>query len=357
MDSLSRGKSESIRGYWRAWEIWACEYLVVFHPWGNDESEVPYYVKRVLFQGPARYAWYLGERVSIQSLGTIKHRVPTLPPRTMLPDYRLRPEDIKVGMVGWEASEFRLDKDKDYESYRKKYLVYRHQPSGDATDEMQVLLCTTNTPNNEGAETYNPVKLTTIAMSSRSMILVGWESGQCEIIEVLKGQKTPLLTLASNVKYVGAEQESELLDIIAGQISLIFKLCMDGHKDIRLVVFSRINIRNVHKKRTGNHHKATLFGDDFYFYESDDDDNITKRMYTDDDGGDNEVDVEENVEKEICCSEYATTITKISDKDSQVINALDVDIEKGGKRGRKPSTRAAIMKATQPSTKRTRRVS
>ncbi|KAK9922232.1 hypothetical protein M0R45_030707 [Rubus argutus] len=121
MDSLSRGKSESIGGYWRASEIWACEYLVpltlfrslhgedicprarrwlgapdsretrhslenfrttlrhitsyqvVFHPWGNDESEMPDYVKssvatthrRVLFQGPGGYAWYLGERVSI----------------------------------------------------------------------------------------------------------------------------------------------------------------------------------------------------------------------------------------------------------------------------------------------------
>lgn len=88
--------------------------------------------RRVLFQGPGGYAWYLGERVSIQSLGTIKQRVPTLPPRTMLPDYRLGPEDIKVGMVGWEASEFIMDEDKDYDSYRKEYLVYRHQPSGDA---------------------------------------------------------------------------------------------------------------------------------------------------------------------------------------------------------------------------------
>lgn len=51
----------------------------------------------------------------------------------MLPDYRLGPEDIKIGMVGWEASEFLMDEDKDYESYRKEYLVYRHQPTSDAT--------------------------------------------------------------------------------------------------------------------------------------------------------------------------------------------------------------------------------
>lgn len=65
-----------------------------------------------------------------------------------------------------------------------------------------MLPCTTNTPNNEGAETYNPVKLTTIAMPPRSMSVVGWESGQCEIIEIPKGQKTPLLPLANDVKYV-----------------------------------------------------------------------------------------------------------------------------------------------------------
>jgi hypothetical protein len=113
----------------------------------------------------------------------------------------------------------------------------------------------------------------------------------------------------------------------------------------------------VHQKGTDDHHKATLLGEDFDFYESDDNDNVAERMYIDDDGDDDEVDVEGNLEKEISHSEYATTITKISDKDSQVIDALDVDVEKGGKRGRKPSTRAATMKATQQSTKRTRRVS
>lgn len=84
--------------------------------------------RRVLLQGPAGYAWYLGERVSIQSLGTIKQRVPTLPPRTMLPDYRLDKADIKDGLQGWEASTYLMGEDIDYASYRREYLFYRHQP-------------------------------------------------------------------------------------------------------------------------------------------------------------------------------------------------------------------------------------
>lgn len=74
-------------------------------------------------------------------------------------------------------------------------------------------------------------------------------------------------------------------------------------------------------------------------------------MYTDDD---DQVDVEGNVGKEICPSEDMTTIIERLDNDSQVIDASD-NVQKGGKRGRKLSTRAATMKAAQPQTKRTRR--
>ena len=105
---------------------------------------------------------------------------------------------------------------------------------------------------------------------------------------------------------------------------------------------------NVHPKETDDHDKATPLGEDLYFYESDDDDSVAEGMYIDD-----EVDVEGNVEKEICPSEDAT-ITERSGKDSQVIDASN-DVQKGAKRGRKPSTRAVTMTAAQPPTKRTRR--
>ncbi|KAK9939465.1 hypothetical protein M0R45_016160 [Rubus argutus] len=146
IDSLSQAKSGSIGGYWRAWELWACEYLMplaLFRPlhgpdiWPRrtpDTSKVPVYVKnsiattqrRVLLQGPAGYAWYLGERVSIQSLGTLQQRVPILPPKTMLPYYRLDKTDIHDGLQGWEASTCFMNKDSDYATYKREYLVYRH---------------------------------------------------------------------------------------------------------------------------------------------------------------------------------------------------------------------------------------
>ncbi|KAI5334898.1 hypothetical protein L3X38_025031 [Prunus dulcis] len=119
MDALSRGLVASTGGYWLAWEVWACEYLkplalaqplnnvdlfprafrwlsapdvretshnleqfrttlryisidqVNWHLWGTDDANLHDYVKksipmtkkRILVQGPAGYACYLGERV------------------------------------------------------------------------------------------------------------------------------------------------------------------------------------------------------------------------------------------------------------------------------------------------------
>ncbi|XP_034208140.1 protein MAINTENANCE OF MERISTEMS-like [Prunus dulcis] len=116
LDSCSRGRSSSMGGYWRAWEVWACEYLKPFalsrpsgtlntwlrtlrwvgakskrdlqhhlehfrvmmrhltndqvnwNPWGTNESDMPEAVinsvpatrKRILLEGPAGSAWFLG---------------------------------------------------------------------------------------------------------------------------------------------------------------------------------------------------------------------------------------------------------------------------------------------------------
>lgn len=100
----------------------------------------------------------------------------------------------------------------------------------------------------------------------------------------------------------------------------------------------------MHQKGIDDHHKTTFLGEDPYFYESNDDDFVAERIYTDDDDDDDAVDdeVEGNLEKEICHSEDVITITERSGKDSQVME-------------RKPSTRVATMKITQPQTKRTHR--
>lgn len=89
-------------------------------------SSIPATKLRILLEGPAGYAWYLGERVSMQSLNTTSPRVPRLPPRSMLRDYRPLPEDISVGVIGWDATQFLMDEDADYKKYRNDYLVYKH---------------------------------------------------------------------------------------------------------------------------------------------------------------------------------------------------------------------------------------
>ncbi|BBG96798.1 hypothetical protein Prudu_005720 [Prunus dulcis] len=82
---------------------------VNWNPWGTNESDMPEAVinsvpatrKRILLEGPAGSAWFLGERVSMQSLGTTEPQVPKIPPRTMLSDYKLTDEaEVREALNG-----------------------------------------------------------------------------------------------------------------------------------------------------------------------------------------------------------------------------------------------------------------
>ncbi|KAI5344426.1 hypothetical protein L3X38_012303 [Prunus dulcis] len=149
MYSCSRGRSASMGGYWRAWEVWACEYLKPFalsspsgsvNTWprtlrGTNDSELPEEVqktvpatrKRILLEGPAGSAWFLGERVTMQSLGTPSPQVPKIPPRTMLADYKLTNEsEVEEAVNGYPASEWVAPRSSDYADYRDEYIRYRH---------------------------------------------------------------------------------------------------------------------------------------------------------------------------------------------------------------------------------------
>lgn len=86
-----------------------------FSPWGSDEELPSYCVaslssnkKRILFESLAGRAWCLGERVSIQSLGTDKLLVPKAPPETMFSDNVLSDVDkeIKLGFDGFDATQY-----------------------------------------------------------------------------------------------------------------------------------------------------------------------------------------------------------------------------------------------------------
>lgn len=104
---------------------------VNMHPWGTDQDKLPTYVRqssqytksRVLLDGPCGPAWYLGERVSVQSLGLISPRVPKVPPPSMLGDYPITKEVAKSGFVAVDALEY-LEPDGGPNSYRD--FVKRH---------------------------------------------------------------------------------------------------------------------------------------------------------------------------------------------------------------------------------------
>ncbi|ONI09437.1 hypothetical protein PRUPE_5G238200 [Prunus persica] len=187
MDSCSRGRSASMGGYWRAWEVWACEYLKPFalsspsgsvntwprtlrwvgikssllnrllyyhkhvnwNPWGTNDSELPEEVKktvpatrkRILLEGPAGSAWFLGERVTMQSLGTPSPQVPKIPPRTMLADYKLSNEsEVEEAVNGYPASEWVAPRSSDYADYRDEYIRYRHYDDLRDAHEIHIIL-------------------------------------------------------------------------------------------------------------------------------------------------------------------------------------------------------------------------
>ncbi|XP_021833459.1 uncharacterized protein LOC110773259 [Prunus avium] len=187
MDAISRRIVSSSGGYWRAWEVWACEYLkplalsrpctdedsqwpralrwlsapdvretshnleqfritlryittdqVNWYPWGTDDTTLPHYVQssipatkqRILLQGPAGYAWYLGERVAVQSLGAPDQRIPKRPPPTMLKDMKVYAVDnkTKASLKGFKADDWFAEK-ADYGVFRNEYVRYKHYPS------------------------------------------------------------------------------------------------------------------------------------------------------------------------------------------------------------------------------------
>ena len=101
------------------------------HPWGKFEDQLPTYVQqstqftksRVLLDGPCGYAWYLGERVTVQSLGLSSSLVPKVPPASMLGDYPIKKDEAKLGLRGFDAINF-LETDSGPERYNE--FVKRH---------------------------------------------------------------------------------------------------------------------------------------------------------------------------------------------------------------------------------------
>lgn len=87
---------------------------------------MPTRCKRILLEGQAGSAWYLGEQVATQSLGSKEPRVPKTPLGTMLSDYTLTEESVVEEALNRYPNSEWLAKSSDYAKYRDEYVRYRH---------------------------------------------------------------------------------------------------------------------------------------------------------------------------------------------------------------------------------------
>lgn len=95
---------------------------VCWHPWG-DESDLPIYIKksisptrkRILLHGPQGAAWYLGERVTVQSLRSNGNLIPKSPPISMLMKDRViinSDEWVEEGQSAYDLVVYKKDNQK-----------------------------------------------------------------------------------------------------------------------------------------------------------------------------------------------------------------------------------------------------
>lgn len=79
--------------------------------------------KRLILLGPDGGEWYLGERVSVQSLGEEEYLIPKSPPRSMLDMDKFIVVNKPWALDGKPANEFiNYDSHLTYEEYRNQCL-------------------------------------------------------------------------------------------------------------------------------------------------------------------------------------------------------------------------------------------
>ncbi|XP_021802188.1 uncharacterized protein LOC110746290 [Prunus avium] len=279
MDSCSRGRSSSMGGYWRGWEVWACEYLKSFalsrpsgtlntrpsgtlntwpralsllgakakpdlhhqlihfrvlmrhltndmvnwNPWGTDEFEMPEEVKntmsatrkRILLDGPVGSAWYLGERVAMQSLGSTEPRVPKIPSRKMLSDYKLTDEsEVEEALNRYPASEW-LANSSDYAQYRDEYIRYRHY------EDLREA---------EGQHR----RVGNISPQALLVRIPSWAADNgSKLVRIPRGQDSVDLPLPDGETHVTAEAATEILELNAGLNAILFSTSLEASIEIR----------------------------------------------------------------------------------------------------------------------------
>ncbi|BBH08319.1 hypothetical protein Prudu_020472 [Prunus dulcis] len=203
---------------------------VNWNPWGTNDSELPEEVqktvpatrKRILLEGPAGSAWFLGERVTMQSLGTPSPQVPKIPPRTMLADYKLTNEsEVEEAVNGYPASEWVAPRSSDYADYRDEYIRYRHY------DDLRDAEPQHSTP--AGANV-----LPRISPQPWLVRIPCWANQNgSKVVQIPRGQDCCVIPLPDGVTHVTAEAATELMELNAGLNAVLFSTALEASIEIR----------------------------------------------------------------------------------------------------------------------------
>ncbi|BBN68862.1 DNA-binding bromodomain-containing protein [Prunus dulcis] len=178
--------------------------------------------KRILLEGPAGSAWFLGERVTMQSLGTPSPQVPKIPPRTMLADYKLTNEsEVEEAVNGYPASEWVAPRSSDYADYRDEYIRYRHY------DDLRDAEPQHSTP--AGANV-----LPRISPQPWLVRIPCWANQNgSKVVQIPRGQDCCVIPLPDGVTHVTAEAATELMELNAGLNAVLFSTALEASIEIR----------------------------------------------------------------------------------------------------------------------------
>ncbi|KAI5342191.1 hypothetical protein L3X38_010066 [Prunus dulcis] len=180
--------------------------------------------QRILLQGQARYAWYVGERVFVQSLGTQKPRVPKILPRTMLKDMKVfaLDKETKASHNGFNSEDW-FAESMEYRGFRNQYVMYTYYLSMDRETMID--------------------GVTSVALSIQGSVIkiLPWtvQVVQCgdgddyEVLDIPRGKSNMCLPLPEDVKCVSISTTSELLDMNSELNSLLFTKCIVARTIIR----------------------------------------------------------------------------------------------------------------------------
>ncbi|XP_020418002.1 uncharacterized protein LOC109948712 [Prunus persica] len=186
------------------------------------KNSVPTTRKRILLEGLAGSAWFLGEQVAMQSLGTTEPQVPNIPPRTMLSDYKLTDEsEVREALNGYPSSEW-LANSSDYAHYRYEYIRYRHYEDLREAEGQD--------RNLEGAN----IRVGNISPQPWSVRIPCWaaENGS-KLVRIPRGQDSLDLPLPAGVTHVTAEATTEILELNAGLNAVLFSTSLEASIEIR----------------------------------------------------------------------------------------------------------------------------